>query len=197
MKKFIVATLILTLTLLIFPLSSFGEEALVCPREPGQDIEGLVFDFGPNGLPVILPDEEGEGTQTFLFKCVEVRAQGGEHIVLTSSGLYNYDVKLEGDGGILLATDRKVKCKPGKKWKPVLAAEFDSATLNEHFIIEDNEIIDDIMHGGCPAARAFEVPEWATVDLFFKVKEATLFNGQSFDLMLKLDDSEVQIYKLR
>jgi len=198
-KKVIVAACILAIVLFVFPLSSFGEEALVCPGEPGQDIQGLVFDFGAIGLPIELPDEDGI-PQEFWITCVEVLAQGRENIVLTSSGLYNYDAKLEGEGGIILATDKKVKCKPDGKWRPVLGFEFDSASLNEHFIIEDNEIIDEIMDGGCDTARTFEPGDEIPLDIFFKVKEATLITQGDpivFDIMLKLNDSELQIFTLK
>ena len=204
MKKFIVTTLILTLALFIFPLSSFGEEALVCPREPGQDIQGLVFDFSELGaLPIDLPDKN-VNWEEFWITCVKVQAQGGELIIVTSSGRYNYDAKL--DGGEIFATDDiDAKCDPEvdpiKEWTRVWTFEFDSATLNEHFIINDNDK-DYIMDEGCAIARTFEPPYGTPLDLFFKVKKATLIyddstNSQPFNLMLKLNDSLPQIYKLK
>jgi len=221
MKKLIVTTLILSLALFVFTPSSFagnGNGALVCPREqPGAEILGLVFDFQDpypdpdntecNGLPMDLPDEYG-AWEKVCITCVAVKAQGGELIIVTSSGRYNLDAKLEGDDGNIFATDDlDVDCNPEEAdpadWTRVWTFEFDSATLNAHFIINDYDI-NYIMDGGCETARTFEVPYGTPLDLFFKVKEATLIDddevpiGPPFDLMLKLKDSEfVQIYKLK
>jgi len=70
-KKIIVAACILSIALFIFPVSSFGGGALVCPND--GEIEGLVFDFG-EGLPVTLPGLE----DPVIVTCAEVQAPGKE-----------------------------------------------------------------------------------------------------------------------
>ena len=183
-KKSIVAACILAIALFIFPTSSFGGGALVCQNE--DDIQGLVFDFGP-GLPLELPGL-GEVTVT----CAEVQAPGREIIIVTPSGRYNYDAKIE--GGVIFATTEDVECVPDSEWEPELVFEFDSATLNEHFILDDIDLIPD-----CETALGFQVPEDVDVDLFFKVKEAILIEPLvgPFNIMLKLKDSLPQIFKLK
>ena len=185
-KKIIVAAWILSIALFIFPVSSFGGGALVCLNE--GEIEGLVFDFG-EGLPVTLPGLE----EPVIVTCAEVQAPGREIIIITRSGQYNYDAKIE--GGYIFATTEDVNC--GSDWDPDLVFEFESATLNEHFIIDDIDIILD-----CEAARTFQVPDHVDVDLFFKAKETILIDEEGaqlgpFNLMLKLKDSLPQIFKLK
>lgn len=189
-KKNIVIACILSIALFIFPVSSFGGGALVCLNE--GEIEGLVFDFG-EGLPVTLPGLE----DPVIVTCAEVQAPGREIIIITPSGQYNYDAKIE--GGLIFATTEDVICEPDSGWEPDLVFEFESATLNEHFIIDDINLIPD-----CEVARTFQVPEDIDVDLFFKVKETILIDEEGaplglgpFNLMLKLKDSLPQILKLK
>ena len=187
-KKILVAACILSSALFILPVSSFGEGALVCPNE--GEIEGLVFDFG-EGLPVTLPGLE----EPVIVTCAEVQAPGREIIIITRSGQYNYDAKIE--GGYIFATTEGDNCGSESEWDPDLVFEFESATLNEHFIIDDTDLILD-----CEAARAFQVPDHVDVDLFFKAKETILIDEEGaqlgpFNLMLKLKDSLPQIFKLK
>lgn len=193
-KKIIFAVCILSIALFIFPVSSFGEGALVCPNE--GEIEGLVFNFG-SGLPVTLP-ELGEVTITNAT----VEASGSEMIVITLSGQYNYHAILwggiEGSGkGIIYADTVEVG---------TLVFEFESATLDEHFDIF--QVPNQIIPENCDDVLDVVVPD--DVDLFFKVKEATLIevcSGKgkskkrkcndvdervSFDLMLKLKHQDLQ-----
>jgi hypothetical protein len=186
-KKILVAACIFSSALFIFPVSSFGGGALVCPNE--GEIEGLVFDFG-EGLPVTLPGLEGP----IIITCAEVVAPGREIIIITPSGQYNYDAKIE--GGSIFATTEDVNC--GSDWEADLEFEFESATLNEHFIIGDIDLIPD-----CEVARTFQVPEDIDVDLFFKAKETILVDEEGaplappFNFMLKLKDSLPQIFMLK
>jgi len=185
-KKFLVAACILSSALFILPVSSFGDGALVCPNE--GEIEGLIFDFG-EGLPVTLPGLE----EPVIVTCAEVQAPGREIIIINPSGQYNYDAKIE--GGYIFATTEGVNC--GSEWGSDLVFEFESATLNEHFIIDDIDLILD-----CEIARTFQVPDHVSVDLFFKAKETILIDEEGaqlgpFNLMLKLKDSLPQIFKLK
>lgn len=191
MKKIIIATLILTLALIIFPLGSFaknnnGKGATVIKYEavPPNYIEDLVFDFG-DGLPLDLPGFE----DPVIVQCAIVIAPGREILVITPSGQYNYDAKL--DAGIIYATtiDHDIQiCSALLEEDPDdliniadIVMPFDSASLNEHFSVDDPEI----------------------VDLFFKVKNAAFIGpdgniiGDPFNIMLKLKDSYPQIIKFK
>jgi hypothetical protein len=184
-KRIFVTALILFMAFFISPLSSFGEGAFVY-RHVG-DIEGLVFDFGEHGLPLELP-----GLGEVIVKCAEVQAPGREIIVISPAGQYNYYTKLQ--AGIIYAIDPTTFDQSGySTCLELYHAEYDyivrnnsielffgSAMLSEHFTIEP-PIPDN--------PEEFEVPQ--DVDLFFKVKHATLY-GMSFDLMLKLKHSELQ-----
>ncbi len=188
-KKIIVAAFILSIALFIFPVSSFGGGALVCQND--GDIEGLVFDFG-EGLPITLPGLE----YPVIVTCAEVEAPGREIIIITPSGRYNYDAKIE--EGLIFATTENVDCVPGSLWEPDLVFQFESATLNEHFIIDDIDLILD-----CEVARTFQTPDDVDVDLFFMAKETILIDEEGgallgpFNLMLKLKDSLPQIFTLK
>ena len=188
-KKILVAACILSSALFIFPVTSFGGGALVCPNE--GEIGGLVFDFG-EGLPVTLPGLE----EPVIVTCAEVHAPGREIIIITPSGQYNYDAEIE--GGFIFATTEEVTCEPDSGWEPDLVFEFESATLNEHFIIGNIDLIPD-----CEVARTFQVPEDVDVDLFFKAKETILVDEEGaplappFNFMLKLKDSLPQIFMLK
>ena len=187
-KMIFVVVCILSTAIFIFPVRSFGSGALVCPNE--GNIEGLVFDFG-EGLPVTLPGQE----EPVIITCAEVQAQGREIIIITPSGHYNYDAKIE--GGVIFATTGNVNCVPDSDWQPELEFEFESATLNEHFIIDDIDLVSD-----CEDALTFQIPEDVEVDLFFKVKETVLIDEEGgslgpFNFMLKLKNSLPQIIKLK
>lgn len=188
MKKVIVTTLILTLALFVFPLSSFakkdndnGNGAFVCTNE--DDISGLVFDFDPS-LEVELP-----GFPAIAVTSVEVLVDGGsEMAVLTPSGRYNYHAALL--GGTIFAYDEDVD-----EEVPVLVLTFESGTLNENFNIYDVE--DPVILKDCEDVLTYQVTD-EDVSLFFKVKEAQFCdsvdeNGDliciepAFDIMLKLN----------
>jgi len=211
MKKFIVTTLILILALFIFPLSSFagngnGNGAYLDKTEdPPQYIEDLVFDFR-DGLEITLPVAEDD-FRTFFLKCAEVQAEGREILVITPSYRYNYNARLE--TGHIYAIEPESMPKnyttclqlqfgdtetdpilpPLLDWifdNADIVVSFESASLNEHFIIVDPD--------------ALGVPE--DVDLFFKVNGAQLIedhyeavDGMPFDLKLKLKNGEVQFPK--
>jgi len=98
---------------------------------------------------------------------------------------------------LIFATTEDVICELDSVWEPDLVFEFESATLNEHFIIDDMDLIPN-----CEVARTFQVPEGVDVDLFFKVKETILIDEEGpqlgpFNLMLKLKGSLPQIFKLK
>ena len=181
MKKVIVAALILSITLLIFPLSSFGKGAVLYDRVGDiyrhvGVIEDLVFDFGP-GLPVELPglDEFGLELDQVTVTYVEVEAWGSEKIVLTPSGRYIYHATLwkgigDSDKGRISAFTEELG------W---LVFEFKSAKMFEHFIIE-GEIPEDPLD--------IEVPEY--VNLFFQVKKATLIEVCWSDGCMDIGDVE-------
>jgi len=177
-KKIFVAALILSITLIISPLSSFGGGALVCPNE--ENIVGLVFDFDPP-LPVTLLEGYPE---VIVTSAVVLPISGREMAVLNPSGQYNYHAILWGG---------TISAYYGKK-KPVFQLEFESATLDEHFTIPGEIPVDP----DCDYVL-LEVEPDDDVDLFFKVKEATLIDNKGnvvsepFDIMLKLKHSDLQI----
>ena len=192
MKKFIVTTLILTLALFIFTLSSFGGGAYVerneAPNDDFEYIQDLVFDFGDDFV-LELPD----GTELEV-KCVAVVAPGKEIIVITPSDRYNYDAKLEAGTNYATSPNADLECSELNSLIETpdalealadLVIIFESASLNEHYIEEEPGVVPDI------------------VNLFFKVKDA-MFIGQDgypieppFNLMLKLKNSVPQIIKFK
>ena len=190
-KKIIVAALILTITLFIFPLSSFGGGALICPEEPQEgNIEGLVFYFGPD-FELELPWQEDPVPVVYAI----VETFGSEMTVITPSGQYFYHATLSGgitdEGkGVIYAYDVIPGEEPEEE--PVLVFEFESATLNEHFTIDDYDPLED-----CTKLPDIVMP--SDVDLFFKVKNARLifpwgdWSQIPFDIMLKLKHSALQI----
>ena len=164
-KKIFVAVWILSIALFIFPLSSFGGRAIVCPNE--GPIGGLEFDFGEEGLTVTLP--LGEVTVNY----VEVEASGREIIIVTPSGQYIYDAKL--GGGTIHGFDGE--------GTEVLTLDFSSAALNEHFTIEEEyDILID-----CEEIEEVVVPP--TVDLFFRA--TLIIDGVSYNFLLKLQHGQV------
>ena len=84
MKKITFAASMLTIILFVFMFSASTEPIIY-----EGDIEGLVFLFYPEPLPLVLPGIDAN----VAFALVE--AEGREHIIMTPSGQYNYSAKLE------------------------------------------------------------------------------------------------------
>jgi len=192
MKKFIVTTLILTLALFVFPLSSFakkdndkGNGAFVCYND--EEIEGLIFDFDPPLDPEDLP---GLPIDDPIASVVVIVGDGSEEMAtITPSQRFNYHATLL--DGRINAFD--------EDGNQVLVLRFESATLNEHYLIEGHIPPED----DCEDFLLYPAPENnADVNLFFKIQNAKVCfvvdvheNGDdvlwcddtTFDLMLKLN----------
>jgi hypothetical protein len=168
MKKIIVAALILTIVLFIFPLSSFAKKGKSCVVPNSGNIEDLVFDFG-DGFVLEL---DGLGEITVLE--VIVYAGGRETTVVAPKEKYIYNNSLsEGWDG---EQKEEALVPPPVEGELIIYSftedygylefEFESATLFEHFKIKKRQI-DAACEGG-------EVRVPKKVDLFFEVKEAQL-----------------------
>ncbi len=137
MRKVIITAWFFSLALSIASVVSFSDKIVV--KHEG-DIEGMVFSFGNDGLPVDLP-----GIPEITVRFAQVEASGKERITITSSGQYNYKAKL--GEGVIHAWERVPKlddngvpkCKPNGEFlsKPTLQVPMKSATSNEHFTIPD------------------------------------------------------------
>jgi hypothetical protein len=166
MKKIIVAALILTIVLFIFPLSSFAKKGKSCVVPNSGNIEDLVFDFG-DGFVLEL---DGLGEITVLE--VIVYAGGRETTVVAPKEKYIYNNSLS-EGWVWAQGDDALVPPPVEGELIIYAFtedygylefEFESATLFEHFKIKKRQL-----DAACDG-REVKVPK--KVDLFFEVKEA-------------------------
>ena len=176
MRKITFAASTLTIILLVFTFSVFSESI----THEGA-IEGLVFLFYPEPLPLVLPGVDAN--VAFAF----VEAEGREHIVITPSGQYNYNAKLESGTvyvweDIELVTDSEGNVIDIITLGDPIIITLESGSLNEHFDIE-GPIPDDPLD--------VEVPD--DVDLYFK---ATLTTDEgTVDYQLKIKNGQVQFIK--
>ena len=181
-KKVVVAALILTLALLISPFNSIakGGHGAIVIRNEGP-IQGLEFGF-KEPLPVDL------GGFSFEVTDVVVLASGREITVLTPRGQYIYHAQLEsGENDMIFAytTDTEF---------PLLLFAFDSARLFEKFQIVEN------IPQTPEELENYVIPEDLDVNLFFKVKDALLIDGEGnplpgaepFNLMFKIKRGELK-----
>jgi len=170
MKRFIVVACIISIAFFGLAYDSLGQGATVWLFE--GPIEGLVIDFGSDVLPVTLP-----GMDPLNVTCVEIVAEGTEHIVITESGQFNYWANL-GPGTIYATTiyskgNGKPKCM-------VVPISMESASINEHYVVQDPE-------------NPNEAP-LDSMDIYFKTT-LILDGEQTFDFSLKLKDGQVQIIR--
>ena len=194
MKKLISTILILTVALFMFTPCSFAEKdngkGACIISNTDEPIQGLEFPFYDG-----------------FIQHVTVHAVGSELIVITPSARYNYHATLyEGVNGLDKGTIDAYAIlesvdESGEKVQIPLTLffEFESATLNEHFIIEP-----DFLPIDCE-----NIPDNITpfdTNLFFKVKETTLIeidpplapiDPVTFDLNLKLKHGDVQFVKFK
>jgi hypothetical protein len=169
MRRYLLVTCILSITLAVFSLNSFGQAIVDIYEGP---IEGLVFAF-ETPLPVTVP---GVGTLNVAY--AEVEAPGREHIVLTQSGQYNYHADL--DAGTIYAWENvNPQGMPIGQPTPVPML---SATVDEHFTIEGPvpDSLDDVV-----------VPD--DVDVYFKAVLPT--PEGPFRLQLKIKAGELHTLK--
>ncbi len=193
-KKVIVAALILTIALFVFPLSSFakggkgGGDSLVCALK--GDIAGLVYNFGDG---FILDFEVFEATIT----SVEVQASGQELTVVIPPKQFIYNANLsEGwDGseyGKIFASATLDFGDGGLVGDVTLEFKFNYATIFEQFKIKKKDRPTE-----CTDLLDFTVPK--KVDLFFEVTNSQLtgliwpdgspyfLSGEEFNLVLVID----------
>ena len=161
MKKFVVIACIVSIAFFGFAYESLSQGASVVHFE--GPIEGLVIDFAPDILPVTLP-----GMDPLNITSVEIVAEGTEHIALTESGQYNYWADL-GPGTIYATT--LVYKKNGKPTEVTIPIEMKSASISEHYTVQDPENPEDV--------------PLDSVNLYFKAT-LVLDGEQTFDFTLKL-----------
>ncbi len=172
MKKFVVIACIISIAFFGLAYESFSQGAFVWYLE--GTIDGLEIDFGSNVLPVELPVI---GTLNVTY--VEIVAEGTEHLVITESGQYNYWADL-GPGIIYVTT---LNSNGNGKPKPVtIPITIESASINEHYNVEDSSSED-------PNLAPID-----SVDLYFKAT-LVLDEEQTLDFTLKLKSGEVQIIR--
>ncbi len=176
MKKITFAASMLTIILLVFMLSAFSE-----PITHEGPIEGLVFLFYPEPLPLILPGIDAN------IALALVEAEGREHIVVTPSGRYNYSANLESGTiyaweNIELVTDSEGNVIDIIMLGDPIVIAMESGSLSEHFQIE-GPIPDDPLE--------VEVPD--DVDLYFKAKLTT--DARTVNYKLKIKNGQVQFIK--
>jgi len=170
MRKPYFTTCILTAGLLIFALNAFG--ANITYEGP---IEGLIFLFHPDPLPLSLPGLD----VSVAFVLVE--AEGREHMVIAPSGQYNYSAKL-GGGKIYVWENVTLDDEGIVPVGDPIVIDMESGNLSEHFSIE-LPIPDDPLE--------VEVPD--DVNLYFKT---TLIIGDAtVNYQLKIKDGDVQFIK--
>lgn len=188
-NKLIVAVCILTLALLVFPLSSVAKggkghkkghkkganESFICAFE--GDIAGLEFDFG-DGFPFNL----GEMLEVTILR-VEVKASGYETAVITPPHQYTYNAILSGgvtdsEGGhqALGELNAVAELNMGRagSMDVILKSKFVSANLFEQFKIKKRDIPDSNADINDACEDLFHVAVPKKVDLFFEVKEVQL-----------------------
>ena len=162
--------------LLAFALNAFGEN--ITYEGP---IEGLIFLFQPDPLPLSLPGLD----VSVAFVLVE--AEGREHMVITPSGQYNYSANL--DGGAIYAWENVIVIKDDAgnvvdvvpDGNPIII-DMESGDLSEHFSME-LPIPDDPLE--------VEVPD--DVNIYFKT---TLIIGDAtVNYQLKIKNGDVQFIK--
>ena len=161
MKKTIVVACIISIALFGLAYDSFGQGSPVVYFE--GPIDGLKIDFGPNPLLVTLP-----GMGPLNVTSVEIVAEGREHMVITESGQYNYWADL--GPGIIYATTLVYK-KNGKPTEVTIPIEMKSASISEHYTVQDPENPEDV--------------PLDSVNLYFKAT-LVLDGEQTFDFKLKL-----------
>lgn len=161
MRKFIVVACIISIAFFGLAYDSFGQGPPVVYLE--APIEGLEIDFSPDVLSVELP-VIGALNVTY----VEIVAEGREHLVIAESGQYNYWADL-GPGEIYATT---VTYKDnGKPVYEIVCIPIESASISEHYTIQDPENPDDV--------------PLDSVNLYFKAT-LVLDGEQTFDFTLKL-----------
>ena len=174
MRRITLIAYILSAVLLIFAFSTFSD-----PVE--ETIEGLVFLFYPESLPLTLPGI------SINVVYVEVEASGREQITIAPSGQYNYSANLT--NGIIHAYESVTVCTDDEG--NIIGIEPDSdpvnivmesGSLNEHFSIE-GPIPDDPLE--------VEVPD--DVDLYFKA--TLIIDGETFNYQLKIKNGQVKFIK--
>ena len=170
MKRFVVIACIVSIAFFGLAYDSFSQGAAVWFFE--GPIEGLVINFGSDVLPVTLP-----GMDPLNVTCVEIVAEGTEHIVITESGQFNYWADL-GPGTICATT--LVYKKNGNPKEVTVPIEMESASINEHYVVQDPE-------------NPNEVP-LDSMDLYFKTT-LILDGEQTFDFTLKIKSGQIQIIR--
>ncbi|MFC1717115.1 hypothetical protein ACFL6S_25860 [Candidatus Poribacteria bacterium] len=176
MMKTTFAASMLTILLLVFTFNILSE-----PITYEGSIEGLVFLFDPEPLPLKLPGIDT--TVTFA----QVEAEGREHIVITPSGRYNYSAKLESGTiyvweNVIVTTDDQGNITGVEPDGDPIVIAMESASSNEHFDIEGP--IPDNPH-------EVEVPD--DVDLYFKATLTT--DDGTVKYQLKIKNGQVQFIR--
>ncbi len=176
MTKITFTASMITIILLVFTLNVFTE-----PITYEGSIEGLVFLFYPEPLPLKLPGID----ITVAF--AQVETEGREHIVITPSGRYNYSAKLESGTvyaweNVIVTTDDQGNIIDVKPDDDPIVIDLESGRLNEHFDIE-GPIPDDPLE--------VEVPD--DVDLYFKAKLTT--DDGTVNYQLKIKNGQVQFIR--
>ena len=191
-RKVIVAAMILTIVLFVFPLSSFsgpggpkgGVDPIVCSSE--GYITDIEFDFGDGfGLKLPIIDEYGDpilddAGNIIYFEAtitkVQIYAPGQELIVVTPKEQFIYNATLTEDvtdpGYVYATTDGEDPLE--------LVFEFKSASIFEQFKIKKKDIPDaNNLDAACASLHSVTEPK--KVDLFFEVKNARLFLGEDLN----------------
>lgn len=197
MKKIIFAGCIITIVLLLFPLSSLakggnrGGEALLCPFE--GNIEGLEFDFGV-GFPL---DLGLEFPVTITHVTVEASGQELSVVIPPNKFIYNADLWGGWDsehGKIFLDAKVVFGKKQGSAKDVTLEFQFDFATIFERFGIKKKDLPAD-----CKDLLDVTVPK--KENLYFEVTNAQLIEPAWLDippsnLVFVIDKGKIVLVKI-
>ena len=173
MKKLIIAAWVLSITIFVFPPSSFGWDGCVFGNK-GEEIRGLVFDFvdeekGGEGLELDLGDF---GLPKVIVTDVEVQGSGNEKSYITPFNQFIYRTKL---------VDGWCNLKKGRIIAYLKAEVFGYSSLifkfNKVRLFETYHISKGAADYACQNDTEPDVPADPTkVKIYFEAKKAKLTN---------------------